>query len=251
MLNLPLFLNQGKKIRFVPENLPIHCSKLTYHRMRDAFRYLAPSTLESLMEDFEKRQKEFEEAKLEGAARFGAKDGNVGHNQSSDATVDSFGRKGPERFIAKLEWHVFADEKRSKEPQMPFTAAGLEILPVPLMHGGDYICYGFLFGPRDACFAYLSDVKEFPKETLDLLLSVKIEVLVIDALFVEREHTTHFSYPEALAAIRLLKPKRSILTGMTHEFDYTAFSHTLEQLYEKEGIRVDMGYDGLAVDIHL
>lgn len=35
--------------------------------------------------------------------------------------------------------------------------------------------------------------------------------------FLQRIHSTHFNLNEALEAVELLKPKRTILTGMTHE----------------------------------
>lgn len=67
----------------------------------------------------------------------------------------------------------------------------------------------------------------------------------------QTEHTTHFSMPKALDCIRELKPKRAFLTGMSHEFDYYKLNDELAALKESEGICVEMGYDGLALDVNL
>ena len=34
----------------------------------------------------------------------------------------------------------------------------MQVQPIRVFHGGDYICYGFLFGPADKAFVYLSDI---------------------------------------------------------------------------------------------
>ena len=96
--------------------------------------------------------------------------------------------------------------------------------------------------------AYLSDVKKIPEGTLKYLQGLNIDVLVLDSLFTtvsatgiqpdsgavvmrspppppppicanaaQRSHSTHFNLPEALEAAEALSPKRTILTGMTHE----------------------------------
>ncbi len=36
---------------------------------------------------------------------------------------------------------------------------GLDVSPLRVFHGGDYVCLGFLFGSHEKV-AYLSDVKE-------------------------------------------------------------------------------------------
>ena len=50
-----------------------------------------------------------------------------------------------------------------------------------------------------------------------MLKDVQIDVLVLDALYIERTHGTHFSLPQSLDFVRAYRPRRTLLVGMTHE----------------------------------
>jgi hypothetical protein len=69
---------------------------------------------------------------------------------------------------------------------------------------------------------YLSDVSRVPPETMEWLARRPIDVLVVDALYKDRPHPTHFSLPEALEFVRRVKPKRAILVGMSDDIEYGA-----------------------------
>ena len=69
---------------------------------------------------------------------------------------------------------------------------------------------------------YLSDVSRVPPETLEWLARRPIDVLVVDALYKDKPHPTHFSLPEALEFVRRVKPKRAILVGMSDDIEYDA-----------------------------
>uniref|UniRef100_A0A453JLL5 Metallo-beta-lactamase domain-containing protein n=2 Tax=Aegilops tauschii TaxID=37682 RepID=A0A453JLL5_AEGTS len=65
------------------------------------------------------------------------------------------------RRVAQLDWRIIESDL-----QKPFTASGLQFVPLPVIHGEDYICLGFLFG-RKSKVAYISDVSRFPPSTED------------------------------------------------------------------------------------
>uniref|UniRef100_A0A453JLK8 Metallo-beta-lactamase domain-containing protein n=1 Tax=Aegilops tauschii subsp. strangulata TaxID=200361 RepID=A0A453JLK8_AEGTS len=68
------------------------------------------------------------------------------------------------RRVAQLDWRIIESDL-----QKPFTASGLQFVPLPVIHGEDYICLGFLFG-RKSKVAYISDVSRFPPSTEDVHL---------------------------------------------------------------------------------
>jgi phosphoribosyl 1,2-cyclic phosphate phosphodiesterase len=64
-----------------------------------------------------------------------------------------------------------------------------------------------------------------------------LDVLILDCL--RREpHATHFSLDETLAVWRELRPKRMLLTHLSHHFDHDATSAALPP-------GVELAYDGL------
>ncbi|XP_027915615.1 putative hydrolase C777.06c isoform X5 [Vigna unguiculata] len=63
------------------------------------------------------------------------------------------------RRVAQFCWNIVAEDCNQ-----PFFASGLKLIPLPVMHGEDYICLGFLFGNKDRV-AYISDVSRIPAST--------------------------------------------------------------------------------------
>ena len=78
---------------------------------------------------------------------------------------------------------------------------------------------------------YLSDVSRVPPETLEWLAKRPIAVLVVDAMYKDKPHPTHFSLPEALDLVRSVKPKRAILVGMSDDIEYNAVRAGLPERY--------------------
>jgi len=151
---------------------------------------------------------------------------------------------GPvKRKVAALEWHVLKNFE-------PFDVEGLRVTPVPVLHGEDYEALGFLFGER-ALVAYISDVSRIPDETMALLRKRPIDILIIDSLFKERAYNVHFSLPQALECIRALRPRRTLLTGLSDEFDYERDNAELRELGEREGLRVELPFDGQRLFVDL
>lgn len=151
------------------------------------------------------------------------------------------------RMVAAIEWHVLEGEW----PSEPFDAAGLQITPLPVYHGSDYISLGFLFGAEEKV-AYISDVSAVPPATLERLeAAAPIDLLIVDTLFRHRKHNTHFNLSEALDFVRLIRPKKALLTGLTHEFEHDSDNRELAKLLETEGIDVQLARDGLCVPMKL
>jgi phosphoribosyl 1,2-cyclic phosphate phosphodiesterase len=116
----------------------------------------------------------------------------------------------------------------------PFTLGGLEIVPVPLLHGRRPI-----FGYRAGAFAYLTDCSAIPDASWPLLDGVR--TLVLDALR-DRPHPTHFSVAEALAVVDRLRPERTYFTHIAHDLGHAATCARLPA-------GVELAYDGLMLEI--
>ncbi|KAK4778765.1 hypothetical protein SAY86_006293 [Trapa natans] len=63
------------------------------------------------------------------------------------------------RRVAQFDWKII-----EVSCEKPFVASGLQFIPLPVMHGEDYVSLGFLFGEK-CKVAYVSDVSRFPTTT--------------------------------------------------------------------------------------
>ncbi len=109
----------------------------------------------------------------------------------------------------------------------------LEITPLEVIHGKlPVIAYRF----ND--FAYATDLKTIPQESMDGLRG--LDVLVLDCVRL-KPHTTHLCLEEALEYIEELKPKRAYLTHLNHDIMYQRDKHLLPD-------NVQFGYDGLVIE---
>uniref|UniRef100_A0A0E0MPL5 Metallo-beta-lactamase domain-containing protein n=1 Tax=Oryza punctata TaxID=4537 RepID=A0A0E0MPL5_ORYPU len=118
------------------------------------------------------------------------------------------------RRVAQLDWRVIESDL-----QKPFVTSGLEFVPLPVIHGEDYVCLGFLFG-RKSKVAYISDVSRFPPSTEHAISKSgegQLDLLILDCLY------------RTLDAVKRICPKRALLIGMTHEMDHHKDNETLEE----------------------
>jgi phosphoribosyl 1,2-cyclic phosphate phosphodiesterase len=116
----------------------------------------------------------------------------------------------------------------------PFSLGGVEIVPIPLLHGRRPIL-GFRLG----AFAYLTDCSTIPDASWPLLDGVR--VLILDALR-DKPHPTHFSVSEALDVVARLKPDRTYFTHICHDLPHAATCARLPS-------GVDLAYDGLTLEV--
>ena len=123
-----------------------------------------------------------------------------------------------------------------REISGPFDAGGIEVVPVPLLHGRTPIL-GFRFGR----FAYLTDCSALPDDSWVLVRVV--DTLVIDALR-HKPHPTHFTVAEAMAAAERVGARRTFFTHMCHDLPHAATCARLPA-------GVELSYDGLVLDVEV
>ncbi|HVX98534.1 MAG TPA: MBL fold metallo-hydrolase [Pseudorhodoplanes sp.] len=122
-------------------------------------------------------------------------------------------------------------------PMQPVTVDGeggpITALPVPLRHGS-ISALGFRFGN----VFYSPDISGIPDESLEALLG--LDVWIVDALRYA-PHPSHFSFSEAVEAVRRLGARRAILTHLHADLDY-------EAMRAKLPTHIEPAYDGLTFD---
>ena len=95
----------------------------------------------------------------------------------------------------------------------------LVVTPLEVIHG-ELPVIAFRFND----FAYATDLKIIPPETMDGLRD--LDVLVLDCVRI-KPHSTHLCLEEALAYIEDLAPKRAFLTHLNHDILYERDAHLL------------------------
>ncbi|MBQ5617839.1 MAG: MBL fold metallo-hydrolase, partial [Alistipes sp.] len=113
---------------------------------------------------------------------------------------------------------------------------GVEITPIAGRHSTRFNVTGYRIGK----LAYMTDFKEIDPSELEKLKGV--EVLVINALRWE-PHPSHFNVEEATAIAERVKPRRTILTHLSHEIGHHAASP------ERLPQGVELGYDGMVIEL--
>ncbi|XP_057544783.1 putative hydrolase C777.06c [Amaranthus tricolor] len=152
--------------------------------------------------------------------------------------------------VTQVDWRIIQNDCHK-----PFIASGLQVCPLPVMHGEDYVALGFLFG--DKCkVAYVSDVSRFPSTTEYIIskeTGEQLDLLILDTncIYLNGQKNTHFCFPETLDAVRRICPKRALLIGMNHGYDHHKINKDLLEWSEREGIPVQLAHDGLRVPIEL
>ena len=91
---------------------------------------------------------------------------------------------------------------------------------------------GFVFDQ----IAYISDCSNISKNSLKKIYN--LNYLIIDCLK-KTKHPSHFNYEDALKLIELVKPKKSILTNLHVDLDYTKLKKKLPK-------NIIPAYDGLS-----
>ena len=112
------------------------------------------------------------------------------------------------------------------------TIAGAKIQPVPVSHGKKE-CVGYRFDR----VAYVTDCSYIPETSYERLMG--LSVLVLDCVRLA-EHATHLNLERALEIVDRVKPKKTFLTHLGHDFDYKKWSKKLPR-------GVALAYDGLKV----
>lgn len=117
----------------------------------------------------------------------------------------------------------------------PFTIAGFEIIPLPVMHLRMPV-FGYRFGN----FSYITDANFIPDKTLERLKGT--EILVLNALQHE-PHVSHFNLTQALTQAKAINAKKTYLLHMSHRLGlHAAIEKSLPD-------NVSLAYDGLQLDL--
>jgi len=118
--------------------------------------------------------------------------------------------------------HVFSNNKQK-----------IIIESIPAEHGKiQSICYMI-----NKKLAYASDISQFYKKDYKKLM--KLDYLIIDCLRY-KNHSSHFNLDQILNLVKILSPKKTILTNMHSDLDY-------DQLKKKLPKGIIPGYDGMTV----
>lgn len=115
-----------------------------------------------------------------------------------------------------------------------FTIGSLDIRSFQQEHGR-MPSLGFRFGP----FAYSTDAKTLPDHAFRLLDG--IDTWIVDSLG-DTPHPTHSHLGQTLEWIARVKPRRAILTHLSHRVDY-------EELRVRLPAGVEPGFDGMVINI--
>ena len=103
---------------------------------------------------------------------------------------------------------------------------------------GDINSNGYLFNK----IAYISDCSSISNVSLKKLMNLKL--LIIDCLKF-KNHATHLNFKKCLSYIKILNPKKTILTNLHSDFDYLFLKKKLLKISKN----IIPGYDGLRVAI--
>lgn len=137
-------------------------------------------------------------------------------------------------FVDQFPFYGGKPDLNLHEFYSPFELFGDTIYPIEVTHGS-WTVHGFRIGS----LAYLTDAKEIPDASMELLRDA--EVLVLNALR-ERPHPTHLSLDEALDVIDEVKPRRAYLVHLAHELSH-------EEAESRAPDHVTVAWDGLTIEI--
>lgn len=119
--------------------------------------------------------------------------------------------------------NIFYDRK-------PFAIGDLEFLPIRQKHGATF-SYSFRFEN----VAYSTDFSELFGQNLADLKG--LDLWIVDCVGI-KEYISHSNLKQTLNYIEKVKPKRAILTHLSHEIDYYDLSTNLPS-------NVEIAYDGM------
>jgi phosphoribosyl 1,2-cyclic phosphate phosphodiesterase len=108
--------------------------------------------------------------------------------------------------------------------------SNIDIIPFEVTHGL-IKATGYLFDK----IAYISDCNKISKKVIKRLMN--LEFLIVDCLR-QNKHPSHFNYEDAINLIKLIRPKKTILTNLHVDLDYF-------ELRKKLPKNIIPAYDGL------
>ncbi len=163
-------------------------------------------------------------------------------NLLQKGAIPCYGSEQTLRRIRNIFEYIFVDDENDGwKPSLithtinsPFNLYDIEIIPLDVYHGRNIIT-----GFRIDSIAYITDCSGIPEDSLNELMG--LDVLVISALR-HKPHPSHFSIKEAIEVSEHLKPRRTILTHLSHSVDYERDSKALPP-------SVELAYDGMEISV--
>lgn len=145
--------------------------------------------------------------------------------------------------VRRMFAYAFEEDKYPGAPELelhevgpgPFEVAGIEVVPIEVMHLKMPVL-GFRLGG----LVYITDAKTI--SDTELAKAVGCEVLVLNALRHE-PHISHLNLAEALAIVERVKPGRTFFTHISHGLGLHA---EVERSLPES---VHLGFDGLVADL--
>ena len=128
--------------------------------------------------------------------------------------------------IPQLKLHEFNPD------DLEINVLDIPITPIAVPHGRQQ-CVGYRLGS----FAYVTDCNEVPEGALNRMRN--LETLVLDCVR-EKAHATHLNLEKALWVVNQIRPTRTYLTHLSHDFDYSTWMKRLPT-------GVALAYDGLVI----
>lgn len=165
-------------------------------------------------------------------------------NYKQQAEVDIYAHQRVQDALKKEFHYIFSGDNYPGIPRLklnsiiegePFQAAGIDIIPIAVMH---YLLP--VFGFRIGDFTYITDAKIISPQEKEKIKGSKI--LVINALQKEK-HISHFTLDEALEFAAEIGANKTYLTHISHKLG--AHAEVSKQLPEG----VFLAYDGLELEM--
>lgn len=165
-------------------------------------------------------------------------------NYKQQSEVDIYAHKRVQEALKKEFHYIFSGNNYPGIPRLklntiedgqPFQAAGIDIIPISVMHFQLPV-----FGFRIGNFTYITDAKAITAEEKSKIKGS--DVLVLNALQKEK-HISHFTLEEALELAAEIGANKTYLTHISHRLGTHA--EVSEQLPEG----VFLAYDGLELDV--
>ena len=101
-------------------------------------------------------------------------------------------------------------------------------------------------GLRAGGFAYSTDVVRFPPETLEALRGLDTWIV---GCFQRGPHKVHADLPTVLGWVEALRPRRTVLTHMSHDLDYATLRRTLPPGVEADDVKATFSDGVLEISI--
>ena len=111
-----------------------------------------------------------------------------------------------------------------------------KVIPISYLHA-DLQVYGYRFND----FAYITDLKTIEDNEIEKLKN--LDVLVLNAIRIE-PHFSHLNLTEALDLIKIINPKKTFLTHISHML---GFHDDVEKDLPEN---VHLSYDGLVIEVN-